>query len=153
MEQKVYGGAAAGQKPTRPLGEAMKRGFLGRCPNCGRGKLFRTYLKTADECSECGEAFHHHRADDLPAYLVIFVVGHIVVGAFMGLEAVTDWAGWVHLAIWVPLTIIMSLLLIEPMKGAVVGLQWAYYMHGFGGEEDTIETHPELDASASDEMR
>ncbi|WP_295808570.1 DUF983 domain-containing protein [uncultured Nitratireductor sp.] len=144
MEKKVYGGAAVIPRPERPLISAMKRGFMGRCPNCGQGKLFRAYLKTADHCSECGEHFHHHRADDLPAYLVIFIVGHVVVGAFMGMEALTDWPGWLHLSIWVPITLIMSLALIGPIKGAIVGLQWAYYMHGFGGEEDTMESHPEL---------
>ena len=144
MEEKVYGGRAAAKRPERPLMEALKRGFLGRCPNCGKGKLFRASLKTADECPECGEEFHHHRADDLPAYLVIFIVGHIVVGAFMGMEALTDWPGWVHLAIWVPVTLVMSLALIGPVKGAIVGLQWAYYMHGFGDEDDQTETHPEL---------
>lgn len=96
-----------------------------------------------DRCAVCGEELHHHRADDLPAYLVIFIVGHIVVGAFMGMEAMTDWPGWVHLSIWVPITLIMSLALIGPIKGSIVGLQWAYYMHGFGGETDSFETHPE----------
>lgn len=144
MEERIYGGAAAPKKPERPLMEAMKRGFMGRCPSCGEGKLFRAYLKTADQCPECGEELHHHRADDLPAYLVIFIVGHIVVGAFMGMEAFTDWPGWVHLSIWVPITLIMSLILIGPIKGAIVGLQWAYYMHGFGDEDELPETHPEL---------
>ncbi|MCR4265431.1 DUF983 domain-containing protein [Nitratireductor sp. ZSWI3] len=143
MEEQIFGGASAAKRPERPVIEAMKRGFLGRCPHCGQGRLFRAFLKTADQCQVCGEEFHHHRADDLPAYLVVFIVGHIVVGGFMGMEAMTDWPGWLHLAIWVPITLIMALALIGPIKGAVVGLQWAYYMHGFGGEDDALETHPE----------
>jgi len=143
MEEHVFGGAAkAGE--SRPIFESMLRGFLGKCPHCGKGKLFRSFLKTVDQCSECGEEMKHHRADDLPAYLVIVVVGHIVVGAFMGVEAATVWPTWVHLVIWGPVTILMSLLLIGPIKGAVVGLQWALRMHGFGGEKDILETHPEL---------
>jgi len=51
---------------------------------------------------------------------------------------------WQHLAIWVPLTIIGSIVLLQPVKGAVVGLQWALHMHGFGGEEDRLDHHPEL---------
>lgn len=86
---------------------------------------------------------HHHRADDLPAYLVVLVVGHIVVGAFMGIEATSSLSTWQHLAIWIPLTILSALVLIRPIKGAVVGLQWANYMHGFGGEDDLLESHPE----------
>ncbi|MGY4417117.1 ribosomal protein S27AE [Bradyrhizobium sp. LB7.1] len=62
----------------RDVWTAMKRGFRGRCPRCGEGKLFRAFLKTADNCSRCGLDFTPHRADDLPAYLVIVIVGHIV---------------------------------------------------------------------------
>ena len=57
----------------------MKRGFRGRCPRCGEGKLFRAFLKVDNNCSVCGLDFTPHRADDLPAYLVIIIVGHIVV--------------------------------------------------------------------------
>jgi uncharacterized protein (DUF983 family) len=127
----------------RPLGQAMWRGFLGKCPHCGEGKLFRAYLKTVDDCAACAEPMHHHRADDLPAYLVVFIVGHVVVGAFMGMETMFALSTWQHLAIWVPITLAMTLALLQPVKGAIVGLQWALYMHGFGGERDTIDTHPE----------
>jgi len=144
MEEHVFGGAAKATGASRPVFESMLRGFLGKCPHCGKGRLFRSFLKTVDHCSECGEEMKHHRADDLPAYLVIVIVGHIVVGAFMGVEAATVWPTWLHLAIWGPVTILMSLLLIGPVKGSVVGLQWALRMHGFGGEKDILETHPEL---------
>lgn len=143
-EQQRFGGAKAGAARSRPLWTAMKRGFLGRCPHCGQGRLFRAFLKTHERCSVCGEAFHHHRADDLPAYLVVLIVGHVVVGGFMGLETATDWPGWLHLAIWVPITLVMALALLGPTKGAVVGLQWANFMHGFGGDTDRFETHPEM---------
>ncbi|WP_157015300.1 DUF983 domain-containing protein [Mesorhizobium xinjiangense] len=143
MEQQIFGGQAAASTTERPLWQAMKRGFLGRCPHCGKGRLFRAFVKTTDRCEVCGEEFHHHRADDLPAYLVIVVVGHVVVGAFMGVEAAIMLSAWQHLAIWVPLTILFSLALLQPTKGAVVGLQWALRMHGFGGHRDELETHPE----------
>ncbi len=143
MERQVFGGVAAAAQSQRSLWQAMKRGFLGRCPHCGQGRLFGAFVKTADRCEACGEEFHHHRADDLPAYLVIVVVGHVVVGAFMGVEATITLSSWQHLAIWVPLTILFSLALLQPTKGAVVGLQWALRMHGFGGHKDQLESHPE----------
>ncbi len=127
----------------RSLWKAMGRGFRCRCPNCKQGRLFSSFLKVADRCDVCGEDFHHHRADDLPAYLVIFIVGHIVVAGFMGVEAAVALSTWQHLAVWVPVTIVSSILLLQPVKGVVVGLQWALRMHGFGGHEDEIEDHPE----------
>ena len=143
MERQAFGAENPSDRPARSAWQAMKRGFLGRCPNCGKGRLFASFARTKEKCETCGEAFHHHRADDLPAYLVIFIVGHIVVGAFMGAEAVTQLSMWQHLAIWVPVTIISAIALLQPVKGAVVGLQWAFHMHGFGGHPDELETHPE----------
>ena len=119
------------QAEKRDLWTAMKRGFRCRCPRCGEGKLFRAFLKTADNCSACGLDFTPHRADDLPAYLVIVVVGHIVVPAVLWIETNYSPAVWLQLAIYLPLTFILSLLLLQPVKGAVVGFQWALRMHGF----------------------
>jgi uncharacterized protein (DUF983 family) len=141
MEEQVFGRGDQGQ---RTVMTAMGRGFAGRCPHCGKGRLFPRFLKVADSCSVCGEEFHHHRADDLPAYLVIFIVGHVVVGAFMGAERMVDLSTWQHLAIWAPLTLLMTIGLLQPVKGAVVGLQWALRMHGFSGRADALDTHPEL---------
>lgn len=143
MEHRAFGGESHTGRQQRNLWQAMKRGFVGRCPHCGEGRLFSGFARTAERCDVCKEEFHHHRADDLPAYLVIFIVGHVVVAAFMGAEAMTDLSMWTHLAIWVPVTIGSSIALLQPIKGAVVGLQWALYMHGFGGHAEELETHPE----------
>jgi uncharacterized protein (DUF983 family) len=122
-----------GETPAekRDVWTAMRRGLRGRCPKCGEGKLFRAFLKIDDHCSCCGQDFTGHRADDLPAYLVIIVVGHLVVPAVLWIETNYSPEVWLQLAIYLPFTLIASLLLLQPVKGAVVGLQWAFRMHGF----------------------
>jgi uncharacterized protein (DUF983 family) len=120
----------------RPLGRSIRRGLLGKCPNCGAGSLFRTFIKPADSCASCAEDFTAQRADDLPAYIVVLLVGHVVVGGFLATEFLLDIPGWMHLAIWMPVTVLASLALLQPVKGAVIGLQWALRMHGFGGHQD-----------------
>ena len=65
---------------------AIGRGLRGKCPACGEGRLFRAYLKVADNCPACGEELHHHRADDFPAYLVIIITGHILVPIVLAVE-------------------------------------------------------------------
>ena len=111
---------------------AAGRGFLGRCPACGRGRLFRSFLKVADSCGVCGTEFHHHRADDFPPYIVMFIVGHVVgYGIYASETGTADIPIWAHLAIWPALTLILSLALLQPIKGAVVGLQYGLRMHGF----------------------
>lgn len=140
MDISKYGGENHTGRPERPIMQAMWRGFRGRCPHCDQGRLFRAFLKTVDRCEVCREDIHHHRADDLPAYLVIMIVGHVVVGGFMSAEMMFDLSLLQHLAIWVPITVLSSILLLQPVKGAMVGLQWALYMHGFGGEADTVDS-------------
>ena len=115
----------------RDVWTAMKRGFRGRCPRCGEGKLFRAFLKVDNNCSVCGLDFTPHRADDLPAYLVIVIVGHIVVPTALMIETNYSPPVALQLAIYLPFTMVASLLLLQPVKGAVVGMQWALRMHGF----------------------
>src|ERR1041384_690337 len=114
-----------------PLKTALWRGLMGRCPHCGKGRVFRAFLKVADRCDVCGEELHHQRADDFPAYLVIVIVGHLVVPLVLNVEMAYQPAYWVHAVLWLPLTLILALLLIQPVKGAVVALQWHNGMHGF----------------------
>lgn len=120
-----------GAVEKRDVWTAMKRGFRGRCPRCGEGKLFRAFLKVDNNCPVCGLDFTPHRADDLPAYLVIVIVGHIVVPLALSIETNFSPPVWLQLATYLPLTLILSLLLLQPVKGTVVGLQWALRMHGF----------------------
>jgi uncharacterized protein (DUF983 family) len=115
----------------RDVWTALKRGFRGRCPRCGEGKLFRAFLKVDDHCSVCKLDFTPHRADDLPAYLVIVIVGHIVVPLALFIETNYSPPVGLQLAIYLPLTLVASLALLQPVKGAVVGVQWALRMHGF----------------------
>ena len=121
----------------RPLGKAMRRGFGGHCPACGEGKLYRAYLKVADTCEACGEELHHQRADDAPAYMTIFVVGHFIVSGLLATEFVgPDLPFWVPALVWSALAVVASLWLLPRLKGGLIGLQWANRMHGFGGRAD-----------------
>jgi uncharacterized protein (DUF983 family) len=108
--------------------------------------MFRRYLKVADTCPHCGEALHHHRADDAPPYFTIVIVGHIVVSLVLAVEMAYRPALWVHAALWLPLTVILTLLILPSVKGALVALQWALLMHGF--DHDAKDEMPEsFDAS------
>lgn len=102
---------------------ALKRGFFCRCPNCGEGHLFKSYLKLVDQCDVCGEQLGHIRADDLPAYLTIAIVGHIVVGLMLTAVqmGVPNWLG---ISVSIALTVGMSLWLLPHMKGIVAAQLW-----------------------------
>lgn len=117
---------------VRDTRQAMLRGWRRKCPNCGAGPMMKSYLKVRDTCPVCEEELYHHRADDGPAYLTILIVGHVmapsIIWAFIEFRpdpmvlASTFTVGCVAL----------SLYLLPRLKGAIVGLQWAKRMNGFG---------------------
>ncbi|MDD7910695.1 MULTISPECIES: DUF983 domain-containing protein [Pseudovibrio] len=127
--------------PKRDVASAMAKGGLLKCPSCGNGKMFESFLKVKQSCDACGEELHHHRADDAPPYFTIFIVGHIVVALCLAVEMAFFPPLWLHMALWLPLTVVMSLAMLPPIKGSLVGLQWALRMHGFDlKSEDEEET-------------
>jgi len=120
----------------RRVWPAILKGLKGKCPRCGDGNLFAKWLKVTPQCTGCKQELHHERAQDFPPYIVITIVGHIVVTALMIVEANVDLLLSTHLFIWIPLTIVLSLALLQPVKGGVVGMQWALRMFGFGDGYD-----------------
>lgn len=122
--------------PQRSLQTAMINGLKQKCPACGRGALYYKYLKVNDVCPACGEELHHQRADDAPPYFTMVIVAHVVVAGVLMLEQNYAPPSWVHWILWLPLVVIMSLWLLPRIKGALIGLQWALKMHGFGGAAD-----------------
>jgi uncharacterized protein (DUF983 family) len=135
MPTLTYGSSlTVAEKPPRPRWQPFKRGFAGRCPACGEGRIFRAYLKVADTCTCCHEELHHHRADDAPPYFTILIVGHVV-----GTLLLIGEERWPAAPMWMPivagliLAVLMSLALLPRVKGALIGWQWALRMHGFGG--------------------
>lgn len=115
--------AGTGTAPSKFL--ASFRGLIGCCPNCGRGRLLRNFLKPVDHCSACGEAYGHLRADDAPPWMTILIVGHIVIPALLSVEQTYEPPTWVHLTIWPSLTLLLTLLLLPRCKGLVLGLLWS----------------------------
>ncbi len=130
----------------RDVARSILRGLACRCPNCGEGRLFSRFLKVAPVCTVCREDLSGSRADDLPPYVVITVVGHVIVGAVLAAESVPEWPMWLHFALWPTLTLGLALLLMQPVKGAVVGLQWALRMHGFDPSGDIHDVTMPQDA-------
>jgi uncharacterized protein (DUF983 family) len=111
--------------------KAIGNGLLCRCPNCGKGKLYRSYLKLNSSCSECGLDFSEARADDFPPYIAIFIVGHVLVGWMLHAEMSGPVDPMLYVWTMIPAAILLPLIMLPSIKGGVVGLQWANYMHGF----------------------
>lgn len=118
----------------RPLKPAMLRSALGRCPACGKGRLFTGYLSVKPACPHCGEELHHQRADDGPAYLTILLVSHLGAPLLLAVYMLYRPSAMSMLIGFGLGAVVLSLLLLPRIKGAFIGFQWARRMHGFGAE-------------------
>ena len=140
MEQKlildIAGETGDGERALAP---ALLRGWRRRCPNCGGGPMMTGYLKIRQCCASCGEELYHHRADDMPAWATIMLVGHVLAGGLLTVEINVRPPLWVHWAIWPALTLGLTMWLLPRVKGMTVALQWAKRLHGFGDRRPAIE--------------
>lgn len=108
--------------PAPPFATALGRGLRGLCPSCGKGRLFQGFLRVVPECRHCGAPLGEVRADDAPPYFTIVLVGHIVIPGMLIMEQNLAPPLWLQMAIWVPLTLLLTMGLMRPVKGATVGL-------------------------------
>ena len=114
--------------------EAMARGLRGRCPRCESGSLFRKWLKPRSNCPACGLDLTPQQADDFPAYISIFVTGHLLAPVIIMLVRDYTLSAWQLAAILLPLATAMMLAMLQPAKGGVISAQWWNGMHGFKRE-------------------
>jgi uncharacterized protein (DUF983 family) len=102
----------------------IARGLRGRCPRCGKGKLFQGFLTLRPACDHCGLDFNFADAGDGPAVFVILVGGAIVVFAALMTEVVYQPPYWVHALLWLPLILLVTLGPLRPIKGLLIAVQY-----------------------------
>lgn len=108
---------------TREL-SPIATGLRGRCPRCGEGHIFAGYLSVADRCESCGLDLGFADSADAPAFLVMFPVGTIVIALWLISDALWHWPALLHLAVWMPATLLFSILFLRPVKGVIVNMQY-----------------------------
>lgn len=122
--------------PSRSVWTAIGRGARGRCPSCGGTKLFHQFLKPIAECTHCGQDWTHQQADDFPAYVSIFLTGHLLAPPVVLLVKTVDLSVGALLALILPAAITMTLGLLQPAKGTIIAIQWWFGLHGFQSRKD-----------------
>lgn len=116
---------------SEALPSPFATGLGGRCPRCGRGRLFAGFLRVAPRCEVCGLDLSKQDSGDGPAAFIILFVGCVVVGAALVVEVKYGWPVWLHLLVWLPLTVILCTVLTRPLKGLLIALQYRYRRHEF----------------------
>jgi len=112
-----------------PTARPALNAALGRCPRCGAGRLFASFLEIAHACPSCGLSYEFADAGDGPPVFVSFLAGLLVCGGAVWAELVYQPPYWVHAIVWLPLAVLAPMALLRPTKGLLIGLQ---YRHGAG---------------------
>ena len=120
-----------GNEKARPgLWPVIGRTLLGRCPNCGAGRLFASFLKPVERCAACGEVYAHIRTDDAAPWLTIIVVGHIMVPIVLIAEQHSNWPMWVSIVLWCSLSAAVAVAVLPRAKAFLLGMIWLYRADG-----------------------
>jgi uncharacterized protein (DUF983 family) len=102
----------------------MLAGLLGRCPRCGKGRLFDGFLTVRPRCESCNLDYSFVDSADGPAFFVSFFSGFVVAGAALAVELLYAPPFWVHVVLWLPLILITTLLPLRPAKGLLIAVQY-----------------------------
>ncbi len=113
-------------EPQSPphLWTTLKRGLCLRCPACGQGRVFVSYIKPVEACAACHEPLGHIRADDGPAWLTILVVGHILAPFFVFFKDAATWPIWMWAVVLPGVVIGLTLALLPMAKGLFIAMLW-----------------------------
>jgi uncharacterized protein (DUF983 family) len=112
-------------------GGAIARGLRCRCPACGEGPLFQGFLHVRPVCEACGADLSGQDSGDGPVAFIVLIVGGIVVGLALVVEVGYAPPVWLHLLLWLPLTVALTLALMRPAKAVLVALQYKHRRHDF----------------------
>jgi uncharacterized protein (DUF983 family) len=121
---------------------ALMRGLRGCCPRCGEAALFRAWLKPVDRCPHCKQDWSVQQADDFPAYIGIFVVGHLLAPVVITMIGSFGMSAWLTLAIILPVAVALLLGTLQPVKGGVIGFLWWHGIGAFKQERRAPEDKP-----------
>jgi uncharacterized protein (DUF983 family) len=112
-------------KPVRPtLPVALARGLVGRCPNCGQGKLYRAYLKQVEYCKSCGERFGDIESDDAAPWFTILIAGVFAAPLYFLFQGLLLSYFAVTMVLISLIIVALILLLLPRIKGALISAFW-----------------------------
>lgn len=110
---------------SRRLAQPALRGAIfGLCPRCGAHTLFRRIASFRDRCTACGLDYRDFDVGDAAAPFLIFIVGAVVVVGAIWLELSRSPPWWLHVVLWIPLTIGLTLALLRVAKGLLLALEY-----------------------------
>lgn len=118
----IDGGGVEVARPA--LQVALARGVMGRCPNCGRGKLFSAYLKQVERCSECGARFGDIESDDAAPWFTILLASMAAAPLYFMFQTLLASHFITTMLLLVLIVVALILVLLPRVKGALLSAFW-----------------------------
>jgi uncharacterized protein (DUF983 family) len=106
--------------------DPVRAAARGCCPRCGRGRLYGGLLRLNDRCPNCGLDIAAFNVGDGPAAFLILIIGAVVVGLAMWVELSLEPAWWVHVLLWLPLTLVATIAALRIGKALLLGLEYRH---------------------------
>lgn len=91
--------------PPGTAAASIRGTFEGRCPRCGAPGLFAGPTRFADRCASCGLDYAQFNVGDGPAAFLTLILGTVIVALAIALELTVQPPFWVHMLLWLPLTV------------------------------------------------
>jgi uncharacterized protein (DUF983 family) len=88
--------------------------------------LFAGFARFAASCRACGLDFTAFNVGDGPAAFLTLGIGALVTGLAIALELISTPPWWVHVLIWLPLTVAMVMGSLRYSKGALLALEYRH---------------------------
>jgi uncharacterized protein (DUF983 family) len=104
----------------------IKAGLTGHCPRCDSRTLFAGWIKFAGRCSNCGLDFSGFNVGDGAAAFLILILGAITAAAAIIVELKFSPPFWVHLLLWPPIVLAMTIVSLRASKGVLLALEYAH---------------------------
>jgi len=111
---------AEAPEPTKGQPGIAEAALFGFCPRCGARSLFAGWTRFADNCRVCGLDLSRFNVGDGPAAFLTLGVGAIVVALAIWLQLAVEPPWWVHVVLWLPLTVLGVVLGLRVAKAALL---------------------------------
>ncbi len=96
--------------------------------------MFDGFLHVRPVCRNCAADLSGQDSGDGPVAFIILIVGAVVLGLALVVEVRYGPPVWLHLVLWLPLTVVLTLALMRPLKSLLIALQYKHRRHDFSAE-------------------
>ena len=102
----------------------VRAALFGLCPRCSSKTMFASATQFRAKCEDCALDYDSFNVGDGPAALMIIPIGAIIISLAVLLDIAVRPPFWLHVLIWVPLTMTLVVAFLRFAKGAMLTLEY-----------------------------